>query len=397
MWWRRQRLVALALGVLLAVVFAASEVRTPAEVAWEAATLQGIAAERAPGLVLQYETDRDVWASEGYSIYRSRDGGAFERVFTLRPRLGEAWAGYARTLRRWFGYQELVELLPLDEGHLVVFGGGDVYRVDLASARQERVHTLRYFGRGKGRGVMPHGLTLDPDGNVYYGEYPTHPDGAPGTIRVWRATEGATHWEVAFEFGPGEVRHIHGVQWDPYGEAIWIGTGDRDSGSRIGFSRDRASHFEWVGTGSQLYRACSLLFFPEDVVWATDADLEPARVGRWSRGAASVEALEEEVPAPTFYAQALDDRNGVIGLAERDASLWRLGRDGRLVRLFRWTMPVPARPGPHPSVRLARVPPARPTARPFVLVNPLRTVEDEATIWRLPRRFVVDDDVAARQ
>ena len=103
--------------------------------------------------MLQQEKPGVVWASQGFSLYRSQGGGPFEKVFTIVPRFGEAWAGYLRTLRRLFGYQELVELLPIRPNLLVVFAGGDIYRVDLARGEQERVQRLRYFGRGRAPGA----------------------------------------------------------------------------------------------------------------------------------------------------------------------------------------------------------------------------------------------------
>ena len=104
-----------------------------------------------------------------------------------RPRLGRAWGGYLASLRRRFGYQELVELLPLEDERLVVFAAGDVYVVDLRARTIERTHRLRYFGRGKGRGLMAFGLTRDQNGAIYFGEYSTELAARP--ICIWKSTD----------------------------------------------------------------------------------------------------------------------------------------------------------------------------------------------------------------
>ena len=112
------------------------EVRTPRRVRWHEVDHQGIAAQVAPGLVLQHDDGSSVWASLGYSIYRSDCGGDFRRVARIRPPFGEAWGGYLRSLRHLFGYQELIELWPLDDERLLVFAGGWVHLLDLPGGRR---------------------------------------------------------------------------------------------------------------------------------------------------------------------------------------------------------------------------------------------------------------------
>ena len=375
--------------VLLGSAILTHEISTPAQVAWEPTSLQGLTAERAEDLVLQQEEPGVVWASQGFSLYRSRGGGPFEKVFSIVPRFGEAWAGYLRTLRRLFGYQELVELLPVTQDLLVVFAGGDIYRVNLARGEQERVHRLRYFGRGKGRGLMAHGLTRDGRGSLYYGEYSTAlPSEEPLPIGIWRSDDEGRTWALTFEFAPGAVRHIHAVQWDPVQGGVWVGTGDSDSESRVGFSFDQARSFRWAAEGSQSARLCSALFLPAAVIWGMDAEHSPNHAMRWLREAQRSEPIPDAgLPGPTYYAQHVNADGGLIGLAELDAAVFWLSADSVPAKLLQWTMPNPPRRGPHPGVRLARGEPSDPS---FLLVNPLRTEEDEAAIYRLPKQPLLE-------
>jgi len=173
------------------------------------------------------------------------------------------------------------------------------------------------------------------------------------------------------------------VQWDPVQGGVWVGTGDTDRESRVGFSLDQARTFQWIGEGSQEFRVCSLLFLPGTVLWGMDAEHSPSFAMRWLRGAQRAEAIPDgALPGPTFYAQAVDDSGGLIGLAEHAAELFWLRPQGAPIRLLQWTMPGRPRPGPHPGVRLAR---GRPSSPSSLLVNPLRTEEDEAAIYRIPR------------
>ena len=159
--------------IIVGTGFVTWDVYTPSEISWEITSLNNHKIKKAPRLIVQHQDRETVWATIGYSVYRSQNGRAFTKIVTIRPRLGLAWLGYSRSLRYWSGYSELTEVVPLSPDLLVIFAGGDIYRVELAAKTQQHVHRLRYFGRGKGRGVMPHGIAVDEGGSIYYGEYPT--------------------------------------------------------------------------------------------------------------------------------------------------------------------------------------------------------------------------------
>jgi len=369
---------------LCAAALLAWDLRTPAQVPWLPAAVGDHAAERAEGLVLQQEVGSEVWASQGFSVYRSRAGGPFVREFTLWPRVGLAWAGFSRFLRDRFGYQELVEVVPIDARTVLVFGGGDIYRVELESDHQERVHRLRYFGRGEGRGVMPHGITIDDRGAIYFGEYPTAPAPPGRTIQILRSDDGGRSWAVAYEFAPPtSVRHVHGVQWDPEGRRLWVTTGDADAESRVGWSNDRGRTFHWIGTGSQDFRACSLLFLPSSVVWGPDAVRRDNALWLYERERDKAAPSAARLPGPSFYAQRIGTNEGLVGISELAAEAWRVGGSGNATRIAAWAMaPDPKRP--HPGVRLAR---GEGTSA-WIYLNPLRTIHELSVIYRLPRGAV---------
>jgi hypothetical protein len=371
----RWTLAALAGAALVALAW---QVHTPSRVAWEPAPLPGCAAMKAPGLVLQEEDGDTVWASQGWDIYRSREGEPFERVASVHPPAGEAWGGYFRALRSAYGYQELLEVLALRPDLLLVFGGGAIYRLDLARGTQEHVLTLRYFGRGKGRGVMSR-IAIDDRGDVFFGEYSDVREAH--TIRVWRGQDEGRAWSVAYEFPAGRALHVHGVQWDPYGKLLWVMTGDTNEESRIGFSRDRGEHFRWIGENDQRFRACSLLFTPDAVLWATDT--EDNHLFRWSRATRDV-AQVADMPAQSLYAEPLDDGLNLVGQSAWDGSAYVVRDDGSSRAIARFT-PVVAPGRPIPGMRLAR---GGREHRAWVYFNPLRTREEEAAIYRVARAEV---------
>lgn len=370
---RRRILFRLTIVVFFSAAVAGWQVHNPARIGWAPASLNGCPASKAGGLVLQHESGDSVWASLGYDIYRSTAGGPFERVASLRPPFGEPWGGYSRALRKAYGYQELVEVVPLRSDLLLVFGGGGVYRIDLTRGTQEQVLALRYFGRGAGRGVMSR-IAVDDAGDVFFGEYSTLP--APHTVRILRGTDEARTWTTTYEFASGDAAHVHGLQWDPYARLLWVMTGDADTQSRIGFSRDRGEHFEWIGQGDQLHRACSLMFTPDAVLWATDT--EANRLVGWSRSTRETSVLTD-LPAQSLYAAPLDAHRSLMSQSAWDAAAYVVGDEGELHAIARFS-PEPQRGQPIPGVRLAR---GSGDKAKWALFNPLRTIEDEAAIYRV--------------
>jgi hypothetical protein len=354
------------------------EVTSPRAIHWRETRLSAMKVHRAAGLVLQHETPGLVWATCGYAIYRSRRGGSFERVHVLRVRVGPAWAGYFRSFRRHFGYHDLVEVLPLREDLLIAFAGGDVHRIDLQQRRSVRTHRLRYFGRREGRGLMAHGVTTDDVGSAYFAEYPTR---GSNSIAVWRSDDEGRSWGMCAEFPTGYVRHIHAVQFDEVERGVWIASGDLSRESRIGVSRDRGATFSWIGENSQYFRTCGLLCFEDTVVWGTDADDDgpPNTTMVFDRvtGQTTPGTL---LPSQTFFAQAIDDRTGLLGLAQTRAAVWVVDLRGVAIPWLEWDVPE-RRTSRLPGVRLAR---GRPSEPDSVHVNPIRTRTDQAAVYRVP-------------
>jgi len=363
----------LVIGGVLVVVLA-EQVRNPERVEWVFANQPRCQASKAEGLVLQEDSGDSVWAARGYDIYRSLGGGPFERVAKVRPPFGEPWLGYLSGLRRLFGYQELLEVIPLKPDLLLAFAGGAVFRVDLIHHTQEKVLTLRYFGPGKGRGVMSR-IAVDDTGRVFFGEYVNMK--MPHSVRVWRGEDEGRRWTVAHEFAPGEVGHIHGLQWNGDTHSLWLMTGDADSESGIGYSTNGGEQFEWLGRGEQRFRTCSLLFMGDAVVWATDT--EENQLLNWSPATHELRRIRE-LPAQSLYAESLDATRGLVALSTWDAAALLVTRDGIVRKVAQFT-PLQIEGHPFPGIRLAR---GRPPSREWIYLNPLRTEEEESAIYRFP-------------
>ncbi len=378
---RWSAIVIAASGGLILVILAMQDLRTPSAVIWEPAQIAGQGAERADGLVLQEARDGVYWASDGFSIYRSEGDRGFLKVHNVRPSPGLIWAAYSRTLRKLLGLEETIEVFPLSRDLVMVFVGGEIHRIDLAAGRTEVVHRLRYFGKGEGRGVMPFGITADAAGRVYYGEYVTRRLQEDETVALFRSDEEGRNFEIVYEFPALVVRHIHAVQWDPYDDVLWMGTGDGDEQSRVGFSKDLGETFLWVGQDSQDFRTVNFVFAEDHVAWLSDTADPPARAIRWHRDNWEIESSTANLPGHGHFLQAIGGGFSVGTTAEESASLWLIGPELSMDKIMEWPLGDAGMSG-FGTVRLAR---GHMESSEWLHVSPLRVEDSKPAIYRLSR------------
>jgi hypothetical protein len=146
---------------------------------------------------------------------------------------------------------------------------------------------------------MHRGLCVSADGTIYLAEYGANPD--RGAVHIYGSADDGRTWEVVHEFRPGEIRHVHAIQQDPdLKDRIWLLTGDLGDECRIAYTVDGFETIEVVGSGSQAWRAVSLLFREEHVYWGMDSPLETSYIQRISRRTGELERLQE-LDGPAYY------------------------------------------------------------------------------------------------
>ena len=184
--------------------------------------------------------------------------------------------------------------------------------------------------------VLRGGAAVGRDGSVYFGEYRTNRERQ--NVRIYRYPPGTAELEVAHVFHAGEVRHVHGIQHDPYDDSLWCLTGDFGAECRMLRTDDGFRTLQTVGGGDESWRCVSLLFTPTHIYWATDAEFERNKLYRMERIGGRREVLGE-LDGPTYYSHACGEDLffGVTAelcpsQAGREAALWRWS-DGRLERL----------------------------------------------------------------
>jgi len=317
------------------IIWLSIEFYYPAEMVSTSMVLPGgIEAFNTPGLIIQHiSDDGTIWSARGYRVYKSSDGVRTKMAFKVPSGNWISWIGNFRSIRALTGYTELFEVFPLRSGTILAFSGGYIWRTTDGGDTFRQVHKLRHFGIGDGRGVMPEDITEDNDGSFYYGEYFRNLE--RGSVFVYRSLDDGKNWEVAHRFKPGEIRHIHSLEFDPYTNALWISTGDLDHECMIGYSFDKGVTFRKVGSGNQEWRAASLLFTKDAVFWGTDSAPTQNWIYRLDRETLVVEKVCK-IDGPIYYSTTLCDGTLIMGRTvegERGewddmVSIW-LSQDGK--------------------------------------------------------------------
>lgn len=272
-----------------------------------------------------------VWLGCGLTAERWENGRRVQRVRLPGTALQRVIASHRLTGQalRWGVHN----FWPTSDGGAVAIGKRIVLRRELRAPSFRTVAPLRI-----GNKPAFNGLCADADGALYYGEYALN-DARRERIGLYRSTDQGRQWQLILEFAPGQVRHIHLVQWDPYERCLWLGTGDRGDECRLLRSFDRGQTWQTVGAGSQMWRVVTLVFRPEAVYWGNDAGgpdagVIPASLLRWDRKTHLAEKIMD-LQGPAHGACSLADGTILIGTGvegganEKDncAHLW-CSRDG---------------------------------------------------------------------
>jgi hypothetical protein len=258
----------------------------------------------------QYVQGKNIWAISGYKIYRSQNRGIdWETLGAISVSPVKNFFCLFPPLRRLLRLG-IHNLLVLKSGNLLVSTSGWLHLSEDKGRTFLPVHKIRV-----GRKPLHRGICEDNCGDVYYGEYYLNPK-RKEKVNLYKSTDNGRSFQVIQSFPAGTIRHIHFVQYDPYTDQIWIGTGDRDKECFIAYSEDGGKTFHKIGEGSQSWRAVSLIFTEKYLYWGSDAGLDVPFaknfIYRWDRNSKVLNAVQG-VHGPTYYSAVLPDGTFLIG------------------------------------------------------------------------------------
>jgi len=137
-----------------------------------------------------------------------------------------------------------------------------------------RTHKIR-------RGTRPLHLTAVPGGAIFWGEYFDNPD--RDEVHVYGSVDSGATWSVAYTFAQGAIRHIHNIVHDPWGDCLWVLTGDYGDECRMLRATCDFSRVEAVLQGNQQARAVAAIPTEDGLYFSSDTPLEPNYIYRLDR------------------------------------------------------------------------------------------------------------------
>lgn len=297
---------------ILAVVFAIYlivDYRGPSEIRLYPDTAFGLYCLRAKDLIVQeYDKKGNLWATRGMIVYQQKSGdNKFIRIAHIPTGFSIFWLRNFSILRKLTIRPECVEMVATENRDICALSAGRILLLTHGERKFKQTMKLTHYGFGD-QGVRNDGIIDINDSTIYFGEYFRNVNG--NIVRIFRSLNNMRSWEVAYKFQPGQIRHIHAMQKDPYTDKIWVCTGDMDKQSLVAWSDDGFKSIIPIGQGSQLWRVCQLIFTEKAVYWGTDTEIEDiAGIYKMDKNTKEIEKLQK-VDGAVFFGTRLT--NGTI-------------------------------------------------------------------------------------
>ena len=234
-------------------------------------------AARFPGLRALAWAGDQLYASRGYELLRARVEDArhvtWQPVAHVRPSLRRRLSVTNRFTARLFrdGFHALA-VLP--SGAIIGTIPGSIVTLRPGESEFRQTHAIT-------RGTRPLHITTTPGGAVYWGEY--FDNAQRDEVHVYASADAGLTWSVAYTFPKGAIRHVHNIVHDPWGDCLWILTGDYGDECRILRASCDFSRVEIVLQGNQQARAVAAVPTEDALYFSSDTPLEPNYIYRLDR------------------------------------------------------------------------------------------------------------------
>ena len=232
---------------------------------------------RLPGLrALTWDGDW-LYASRGYQLLRAQVQDPYnlkwQRAADFSPSWKRRLSVTNRLTARLFraGFHALA---VLSSGALVAAVPGAILALSPGEVRFRQTHAVS-------RGTRPLHITAVRSGTVYWGEY--FDNAARDEVHIYASLDQGRTWHVAYTFPKGAIRHIHNVVHDPWGDCLWIFTGDYGNECRILRATYDFSRIDVVLQGNQHARAVAAVPTENAIYFSSDTPLESNYICRLDR------------------------------------------------------------------------------------------------------------------
>lgn len=244
-------------------------------------------------VVHEFDMEGNLWASRGMILYCLKIGQhKFTRVAHVPTGFSFYWLNNFSLFRNFVNKPECIEATITGDGHICALSAGFLWHCNGVDKKFTRSMKLPHYGLGVGRGVLSNGLLSVGESKVYVGEY--YRNSERTSVNIYVSNNNGLKWDIAHQFDPGTIRHIHTLKEDPFTGKLWFSSGDYDDESMIGWSDDGFRTINIIGKGSQSWRTAQLVFTEGAVYWGADTgSLDLAGIYRWDRASGELSMLKK--------------------------------------------------------------------------------------------------------
>lgn len=233
---------------------------------------------RLPGLRALLWSGDILYASRGYQLFSARiqnpsQGIHWQSVGQFRPSLRRRFSILNRLTARLLrdGFHALA---TSSAGALIAAVPGAIVTCALGQTEFHPTHVIT-------RGTRPLHITAVPGGPIFWGEY--FDNASRDEVHIYASIDAGERWHVAYTFPKGSIRHVHNIVHDPWGNCLWILTGDHGDECRILRALCDFSHVEVVLQGHQQARAVAAIPAEDALYFSSDTPLESNFIYRLDR------------------------------------------------------------------------------------------------------------------
>jgi hypothetical protein len=258
-----------------------------------------------------YIDKNTIYIAKGYKIYRVNqenkewilDGKIIDPQYSLLSRL-------SRLLNR---------LLRIEPSNMLILNNGSRLlsaKKGIFLALKDSQKYLKTFHIP--RGNKPLNICLTPNGHLYFGEYILNgrfSDIERNEVHIYKSVDNGKTWSICYTFPKNTIRHIHGIFYDKFTKRLWVTTGDRDDECLIAYSDDGCRSINIWKKGKQKYRAVTLLFYKDYIVYGTDTEHEENYIYSINRETSKETCLKKLQGSVLMATQNYNTGNSVISTA----------------------------------------------------------------------------------
>ncbi len=178
---------------------------------------------------------------------------------------------FSRLLSRLFRLDR-INILRFDKDYILMLRQKNVILHDLKLKESRIVFKLK-----KTRNIL-FGSSVDREDTILFGDY-----GGNNRSKIYKSSDNGKSWDIIFEFGYKEIKQILNIKWDKYEKKYWVFTGDERGECGFFIFNEQFEKLDKHYDGTLQYRAISVFFFAECVIWITNDPYDGSKVYRYDR------------------------------------------------------------------------------------------------------------------